>query len=92
MHAYIVGEHGDSQIPVLSSACIAGVALEKFCQQLGMPYEENALGKSPVKRDIKVRTLSFLGQTIYAEIPLEPKRYSSAHRLEGKFKCVLLQT
>src|SRR6202795_2072873 len=45
VHAYIVGEHGDSQIPVLSSARIAGVPLEAFCQQLGLPYEENTLGK-----------------------------------------------
>lgn len=43
VHAYIVGEHGDSQFPVLSSARVAGVPLEGFCQQLGMPYEENAL-------------------------------------------------
>lgn len=45
VHAYIIGEHGDSQIPVLSSARVAGVPLEGFCQQLGLPYEENALGK-----------------------------------------------
>ena len=45
MHAYVIGEHGDSQIPVLSSARIAGVPLEAFSQQLGLPYEENALGR-----------------------------------------------
>jgi L-lactate dehydrogenase len=45
VHAYIIGEHGDSQIPVLSSARIAGVPLEEFCQQLGLPYQENVLGK-----------------------------------------------
>ncbi len=44
VHAYIIGEHGDSQFPVLSSARVAGVPLEGFCQQLGLPYEENALG------------------------------------------------
>jgi len=43
VHAYIIGEHGDSQIPVLSSARVAGFPLEGFCQQLGLPYEENAL-------------------------------------------------
>jgi L-lactate dehydrogenase len=45
VHAYIIGEHGDSQLPVLSSARIAGVPLEGFCRQLGVPYEENALAK-----------------------------------------------
>jgi L-lactate dehydrogenase len=43
VHAYVIGEHGDSQIPVLSSARIAGVPLDGFCHQLGLPYEENAL-------------------------------------------------
>ena len=45
IHAYIIGEHGDSQIPVVSSARVAGVPIEGFCQQLGRPYEENALSR-----------------------------------------------
>src|SRR5215469_4278440 len=43
VHAYIIGEHGDSQVPVLSSARIAGMRLEGFCQELELPYDENAL-------------------------------------------------
>jgi len=43
VHAYIIGEHGDSQVPVLSSARIAGMPLEGFCQELKLPYDENAL-------------------------------------------------
>lgn len=43
VHAYIVGEHGDSQVPLLSSARIAGMPLEGFCQELALPYDENAL-------------------------------------------------
>jgi L-lactate dehydrogenase len=30
VHAYIIGEHGDSQVPVLSSARIAGVPIKDF--------------------------------------------------------------
>jgi L-lactate dehydrogenase len=30
VHAYVIGEHGDSQIPVLSSARIGGTPLEEF--------------------------------------------------------------
>jgi L-lactate dehydrogenase len=45
IHAHIIGEHGDSQIPVVSSARVAGVPVDGFCQQLGLPYEENALGR-----------------------------------------------
>jgi L-lactate dehydrogenase len=33
VHAYVVGEHGDSQVPLLSSARIGGTPLEEFCQE-----------------------------------------------------------
>jgi L-lactate dehydrogenase len=33
VHAYVIGEHGDSQIPVLSSARVAGFPLDEFCEQ-----------------------------------------------------------
>ena len=43
VHAYVIGEHGDSQIPVLSSARVAGFPLGEFCEQLGPPCDESAL-------------------------------------------------
>jgi L-lactate dehydrogenase len=45
VHAYIVGEHGDSQVPVVSSARVAGVPVGDFCHQFGLPYEADALTK-----------------------------------------------
>jgi L-lactate dehydrogenase len=45
VHAYIIGEHGDSQVPVISSARIAGMPLESFCRELGLPYDETALNR-----------------------------------------------
>jgi L-lactate dehydrogenase len=33
VHAYVVGEHGDSQVPLLSTARIGGTPLKEFCQQ-----------------------------------------------------------
>jgi L-lactate dehydrogenase len=41
VHAYIIGEHGDTQIPVLSSARIAGMSLEDFCRDKDLPYDES---------------------------------------------------
>ena len=41
VHAYIIGEHGDTQVPVLSSARVAGMSLEDFCRQQGLPYDES---------------------------------------------------
>lgn len=41
VHAYIIGEHGDSEIPVWSSANVSGVPLHRFCQIRGyFNYEE----------------------------------------------------
>ena len=45
VHAYVVGEHGDSQIPVLSSARVAGFPLDEFCTQLGLDYDESAFAR-----------------------------------------------
>jgi L-lactate dehydrogenase len=45
VHAYIIGEHGDSQVPVISSARVAGMPLQGFCQELALPYEEGTLNK-----------------------------------------------
>ncbi len=36
IHAYIIGEHGDSQVPVWSLANVAGVRLVEFGKQNGM--------------------------------------------------------
>jgi L-lactate dehydrogenase len=32
VHAFIIGEHGDSEVPVWSLANVAGMPIEKFCQ------------------------------------------------------------
>ena len=45
VHAYVIGEHGDSQVPVLSSARVAGVPLDDFCRRLHLPCEGSALDK-----------------------------------------------
>jgi L-lactate dehydrogenase len=41
--AYVIGEHGDSQIPVLSSARVAGLPLAEFSQELRLPHEQSSL-------------------------------------------------
>ena len=43
VHAYIIGEHGDSQVAVLSSARIARLTLEEFCHELQLPCDQQTL-------------------------------------------------
>lgn len=35
VHAYIIGEHGDTEVPVWSNTNIAGMSIDKFCAQCG---------------------------------------------------------
>lgn len=43
VHAYIVGEHGDSELPLWSLANIAGVRLADFIGANGQGYDQQAL-------------------------------------------------
>jgi L-lactate dehydrogenase len=43
MHAYIIGEHGDSQVAVLSSARIGATSLEEFCREQGPECDDATL-------------------------------------------------
>src|SRR5262249_18748019 len=58
VHAYIIGEHGDSQVPMLSSANIAGQPLHEFCQQQAMSCKENTL--QDAARQARTRGLDVL--------------------------------
>jgi len=43
VHAYIIGEHGDSEVPVWSLAHIAGMQLADFCRLNNMVCDQAAL-------------------------------------------------
>lgn len=44
VHAWIIGEHGDSQIAAWSSANVSGVPLSDFCEMRGfLDHEENMM-------------------------------------------------
>ncbi len=43
IHAYILGEHGDSEFPVYSSANVSGIRFEDFTRQVAPDLEEDEL-------------------------------------------------
>lgn len=45
VHAYIIGEHGDSELPVWSSARIAGMPLADFEQAIGRTHSQANLDR-----------------------------------------------
>jgi L-lactate dehydrogenase len=38
IHAYIIGEHGDTELPVWSNATIGGIDIEKYCSGYVSPH------------------------------------------------------
>jgi L-lactate dehydrogenase len=66
VHAYVIGEHGESQVAVISSARIAGMPLESFCGELERPYDEAVLRK--IAEDTRATGLEIIrakGATYY---------------------------
>ena len=67
VHAYIIGEHGDSEVPVWSLANIAGLGLLDFCAVHGLPHDRVALDEIfSEARDAAYRIIERKGATNYA--------------------------
>jgi L-lactate dehydrogenase len=67
VHAYIIGEHGDSEVPVWSSANIAGMRLPQFCKAQGIPDDRQAMENIFLQtRDAAYHIIERKGATYYA--------------------------
>lgn len=43
IHAYIIGEHGDTEVPVWSHANVAGESFEEFCEGEKQPFSREEI-------------------------------------------------
>src|SRR3984885_11069633 len=67
VHAYVIGEHGDSEVPVWSSANIAGMRLPQFCKAQGIPDDRQAMENIFLQtRDAAYQIIERKGATFYA--------------------------
>lgn len=67
VHAYIIGEHGDSEVPVWSLANIAGMRLPDYCRAHGLAYEPQQMQEIfESTRDAAYRIIERKGATYYA--------------------------
>ncbi len=67
VHAYIIGEHGDSEVAVWSRANIAGVGLDEFVGPNGQGYDQAALYRIYEQtRDAAYEIIERKGSTYYA--------------------------
>lgn len=58
---YLVGEHGDSQVPVWSRVAIGAIPVEEYCQAVEIPWDEK------IKRDIAEKTRTMGADIIQAK-------------------------
>ena len=61
VNAYIVGEHGDSQVPVWSRATIGGIPIEEYCSDAGLKWDAEG------RKDLAEKTKKMGGQIIAAK-------------------------
>jgi L-lactate dehydrogenase len=67
VHAYIIGEHGDSEVPVWSLANVAGMPLREYALAQGKPFREEELEAIfRATRDAAYRIIERKGATYYA--------------------------
>jgi len=67
VHAYIIGEHGDSEVPVWSSANIAGMRLPQFSKAHGISLDPKRTDEIFIQtRDAAYRIIERKGATYYA--------------------------
>lgn len=67
INAYIIGEHGDSEVPVWSLATVAGMALKTFCAQQKCTYDQAVMDDIfRQTRDAACHMIDKKGATYYA--------------------------
>jgi L-lactate dehydrogenase len=67
VHAYIIGEHGDSEVPVWSLANVAGIRLGDYCPLCNVPYNLDDFNKLFLKvRNAGYEIIKRKGSTFYA--------------------------
>ena len=67
VHAYVIGEHGDSEVPVWSLANIAGMRLPEFCRAQGLACDQSTMDRIFARtRDAAYQIIERKGATFYA--------------------------
>lgn len=67
VHAYIIGEHGDSEVPVWSLANVAGIRLKDYCPMCNLEYSLKHFDDLFLKvRDAGYEIIKRKGRTYYA--------------------------
>jgi L-lactate dehydrogenase len=67
VHTFIIGEHGDSELPVWSSANVSGIDVSAYCNECASDFNERELEDIFVQvRDAAYSIIDSKGATYYA--------------------------
>ena len=78
IHAFVIGEHGDSEIAAWSSANVSGIPLNKFCEMRGHFNHKEAMEK--IAKDVKNSAYEIINRkkATYFGIAMAVKRICEA--------------
>ena len=78
VHAFIIGEHGDSEIAAWSSANVSGIPLHKFCEMRGHFNHDEAMER--IANDVKNSAYDIISKkhATYYGIAMSVKRICEA--------------
>ena len=78
VHAFIIGEHGDSEIAAWSSANVSGIPLEKFCESKG--HCDHTKATERIAQDVKNSAYEIISKkkATYYGIAMSVKRICEA--------------
>ena len=78
VHAFIIGEHGDSEVAVWSSATVSGIAVRDFCDELGIVFTREQMDE--IVRDVKNSAYEIIAKknATYYGIAMSVKRICEA--------------
>lgn len=66
INGYLVGEHGDSQVPVWSRVTVGGIHIKEYCDNAGIGWNENIREKISKKtRTMGAKIINAKGKTHY---------------------------
>ena len=64
INAYMVGEHGDAQVPIWSHATVAGIPISEYCDSLNICWDERIRGEIAEKtRQMGAEIIASKGRT-----------------------------
>lgn len=66
INGYLIGEHGDSQIPVWSRLTVGGIPVEEYCNEMSIPWNEEVKEKlTSETRGMGAEIIKAKGKTHY---------------------------